>query len=98
MKELIIGESSRTPGNRRLDPELRHRRSEEKAGRRPESAITVDTPVPYRLSDVTRIIDDLMGNERPLELAPYMHQGPLQQRWWPTGATPSCSGLMVRTR
>jgi DNA helicase HerA-like ATPase len=74
MKELIIGESSRMPEIEAAI--LNHVIVEAKkklSGGTPDFAITVDTPVPYRLSDVTRIIDDLMGKyERPLELAPYM--------------------------
>ena len=74
MKELVIGESSRMPEIEAAI--LNHVIVEAKkklAGGTPDFAMTVDTPVPYRLSDVTRIIDDLMGKyERPLELAPYM--------------------------
>jgi DNA helicase HerA-like ATPase len=73
MKELIIGESSRTP---EIDASILNYvivEAKKKLAGAAEFAITVDTPVPYRLSDVTRIIDDLMGKyERPLELAPYM--------------------------
>jgi len=73
MKELIIGESSRTP---EIDASILNYvivEAKKKLAGGADFAITVDTPIPYRLSDVTRIIDDLMGKyERPLELAPYM--------------------------
>jgi len=73
MKELVIGESSRTP---EIDASILNYvivEAKRKLAGGTDFAITVDTPVPYRLSDVTRIIDDLMGKyERPLELAPYM--------------------------
>ena len=73
MKELVIGESSRTP---EIDASILNYvivEAKRKLAGGNDLSITVDTPVPYRLSDVARIIDDLMGKyERPLELAPYM--------------------------
>lgn len=34
--------------------------------------VTVNTPIPYRLSDVTRLIDDVMGKvDKPSSLVPY---------------------------
>jgi len=74
IKELVIGEHSRMP---EIEASiLNHVIVEAKrklAGPGADVMLTVDTPIPYRLSDVAKIIDDLMGKyERPLELAPYM--------------------------
>ncbi len=73
IKELVIGESSRTP---EIDASILNHvivEAKRKLAGAADFSITVDTPMPYRLSDVTKIIDDMMGKyERPLELAPYL--------------------------
>lgn len=41
-------------------------------GRLEGQPVTVNTPIPYRLSDVNRLIDDAMGKfDKPANLAPY---------------------------
>lgn len=73
IKELVIGEHSRMP---EIESSILNQvivEAKRKLAGTNDHNITVDTPIPYRLSDVTRIIDDMMGKyERALELAPYM--------------------------
>lgn len=73
MKELVIGEHSRMP---EIEASILNHvivEAKRKLAGSNDHNITVDTPMPYRLSDVNRLLDDLMGKyERPLELAPYM--------------------------
>ena len=73
IKELVIGEHSRMP---EIEASILNQvivEAKRKLAGSSDHNITIDTPIPYRLSDVTRILDDMMGKyERPLELAPYM--------------------------
>ena len=73
IKELVIGEHSRMP---EIEASILNQvivEAKRKLAGTNDHNITVDTPIPYRLSDVTRLLDDMMGKyERPLELAPYM--------------------------
>jgi DNA helicase HerA-like ATPase len=75
MKQLIIGDSSGTP---EIDSVILHQvivqaKRNLLAVRDTTSTVTVDTPVPYRLSEVTQLLDEAMGKlDRPVDSAPYL--------------------------
>jgi hypothetical protein len=75
MKQLIIGDSSQTP---EIDQVILHQvivqaKRNLLAVRDSSSTVTVDTPVPYRLSEVTQLLDEAMGKlDRPVDSAPYL--------------------------
>ncbi|NJO37446.1 MAG: ATP-binding protein [Rhizobiales bacterium] len=52
-----------------LIAEAKHLYQSDRPSGRP---VTVNTPIPYRLSDITRLIDDVMGKvDKPSSLVPY---------------------------
>ena len=54
--------------------------------------VTVDTPVPYRLSELVQILNDDMGAfNKPESAAPYQHLINRIEASAPTSATTSCS-------
>ncbi len=75
MKQLIIGDSSQTP---EIDSVILHQvivqaKRSLLAIKDGSSSVTVDTPIPYRLSEVTQLLDDAMGKlDRPVDSAPYL--------------------------
>ena len=53
---------------------------------------TVDTPVPYRISDLLQFIDERMGKlENKRDLSPYRNLKTASRRSRKTAAMPSCS-------
>ena len=93
MKELIIGESSRTP---EIDASILNYvivEAKKKLASGQDYAITVDTPVPYRLSDVDPHHRRSDGQVRAAAgaRALHAHQGPLQRAAGRPRAMPSCS-------
>jgi DNA helicase HerA-like ATPase len=75
MKQLIIGDATQTP---EIDSVILHQvivqaKRNLLAVRDTTSTVTVDTPVPYRLSEVTQLLDEAMGKlDRPVDSAPYL--------------------------
>jgi DNA helicase HerA-like ATPase len=75
MRQLIIGQSSQTP---EIDSVILHQvivqaKRNLLAVRDGSSSVCVDTPVPYRLSEVTQLLDEAMGKlDRPVDSAPYL--------------------------
>ena len=75
MRHLIIGESSQTP---EIDQVILHQvivqaKRNLLAMKEGFSSVSVDTPVPYRLSEVTQLLDEAMGKlDRPVDSAPYL--------------------------
>ena len=66
----------------------------------PEQArFTVDTPVPYRISDLTGLIDERMGKlENKRDLSPYRKlRTRIEIPSRRTAATPSCSARSPST-
>jgi DNA helicase HerA-like ATPase len=80
LKELIIGQGSR---NLETDAAILNQivtqakrnisQASAQAGGDQTLVITVDTPVPYRLSDVSKLIDEQLGKlDKPTDVAPYL--------------------------
>jgi DNA helicase HerA-like ATPase len=75
MRQLIIGQSSQTP---EIDQVILHQvivqaKRSLLAMKDGSSSVSVDTPVPYRLSEVTQLLDEAMGKlDRPVDSAPYL--------------------------
>ena len=62
------------------------------------SRFTVDTPVPYRISDLTGLIDERMGKlENKKDLSPYRSFAPASTTSRRTAATRSCSARSPST-
>jgi len=73
---VIFGTGSNIPDQSTLSGILHDLIAEAKhlyqGGRQGNQPITVNTPIPFRLSDVVRLIDDMMGKlDKPGSLAPY---------------------------
>jgi uncharacterized protein len=79
LKELIIGHGSKNTDTDAivLNEVVTHaKRNMQQSGAQqsidPNLPINIDTPVPYRVSDVAKIIDEILGSvDKPANLAPY---------------------------
>ena len=79
LKELIIGQGSRNMEtdaailNQIVTQAKRNIAQSAQAGGDQSLVITVDTPAPYRLSDVGKLIDEQLGKlDKPTDVAPYL--------------------------
>jgi DNA helicase HerA-like ATPase len=78
LKELIIGQGSRNLETdaailNQIVTQAKRNISQSAQGGDQSLVITVDTPVPYRLSDVGKLIDEQLGKlDKPTDIAPYL--------------------------
>ncbi len=74
LREMVIGSGSPTPDadSVLLNQVVTQAKRNLAAGPEAAAQITVDTPVPYRLSDIGKIIDGILGKlDRPADAAAY---------------------------
>ncbi|MCG8359558.1 MAG: DUF87 domain-containing protein [Kiloniellales bacterium] len=75
MVEVVLGDSNDCPSGAEaiLNEAIPEAKQQYLKEGEPELSITVDTPVPYRLTDLLQIIDDKMGKlDKPEDCAPYL--------------------------